>query len=410
MLPARVMLRTRLFLYLTPFVVILLAGGVYAIVLFARLANTVDTTVTSSYQSFVAASTMSLALAGMDREVSWVVAGSGAGEKNDLMVYPRRKIDQNAFDQNKRRFDENLELLLKASALPGETNLQQVATNYYPAFLKAAETISTLDAPENQRLIYERDVVANGQRINAALENIHDLNHKAILATSQNIRADTREVTRLMIIGTVIALVISVYAGYRLSRSVLQPIQWLTRATRELGEGKLDQRPCRWPRGTKSWENWPWRSTKWPRNCGIPQELYQRENRPAASHDGDHPGLVSRPDFCIGPGRQHVELKNPGGDGHLDVGASNCKAGCPTGCRPSPERSSPAAKISSPQQFQGSRHLPRQRRGKIFPATHSGPCAAKPIRTPGRGGGAVRRHPLPSAGRHQDQPGGDGQP
>ena len=235
------MLRTRLFLYLTPFVVILLAGGVYAIVLFARLANTVDTTVTNSYQSFAAASTMSLALAGMDREVSWVVAGSGAGEKNNLMVYPRRKINQNAFDQNKRRFDENLELLLKASAMPGETNLQQVATNFYPAFLQAAETISTLDAPENQRLVYERDVVANGQRINAALENIHDLNHKAILATSQNIRADTREVTRLMIIGTVIALLISVYAGYRLSRSVLQPIQWLTRATRELGEGKLDQ-------------------------------------------------------------------------------------------------------------------------------------------------------------------------
>ena len=74
-----------------------------------------------------------------------------------------------------------------------------------------------------------------------ALENIHDLNHKAILATSQNIRADTHEVTRFMIIGTVIALLISAYAGYRLSRSVLRPIQWLTRATRELGEGKLDQ-------------------------------------------------------------------------------------------------------------------------------------------------------------------------
>ena len=36
------MLRTRLFLYLTPFVVILLGIGVYAIVLFARLASSVD--------------------------------------------------------------------------------------------------------------------------------------------------------------------------------------------------------------------------------------------------------------------------------------------------------------------------------------------------------------------------------
>ena len=236
-----VMLRTRLFLYLTPFVVILLAGGAYAIVLFARLANTVDATVTNSYQSFAAASAMSLALAGMDREVSWVVAGSGAGDRNNLMVYPRRKINQKAFDQNKQRFDSNLDLLLKTSALPGETNLQQVATNYYPTFLKAVNTISTLDSPENQRLVYERDVVANGQNINRALEQIHDLNHQAILATSQNIRAITREVTRLMMAGTVIALLISAWAGYQLSRSILQPIQWLTRATRELGEGRLDR-------------------------------------------------------------------------------------------------------------------------------------------------------------------------
>jgi len=235
------MLRTRLFLYLTPFVVILLAGGAYAIVLFARLANTVDTTVTNSYQSFAAASAMSLALAGMDREVSWVVAGSGAGDKNNLLAYPRRKIDPKALDQNKRRFDANLDLLLKTSTLPGETNLQQVATNYYPAFLKAVDSISSLDAPEHQRLVYERDVVANGQRINSVLENIHDLNHQAILATSQNIRAITREVTRLMVFGTVIALLISAYGGYQLGRSILKPIQMLTRATRELGEGKLDQ-------------------------------------------------------------------------------------------------------------------------------------------------------------------------
>ena len=60
----------------------------YSIVLFARLANTVDASVTNSYQCFTAASAMSLALAGMDREVSWVVAGSRAGEKNNLMVYP----------------------------------------------------------------------------------------------------------------------------------------------------------------------------------------------------------------------------------------------------------------------------------------------------------------------------------
>ena len=222
------MLRTRLFLYLTPFVVILLAVGAYAIVLFARLANIVDASVTNSYQSFTAASAMSLALAGMDREVSWVIAGPRVSDKNALMEY-------------RKHFETNLDLLLKASTLPGERALSlNVATNYQ-AFLKAVDNISSLDSPENQRQVYERDVVPSGQTINLLLEKIHDLNHKAMLATSQNIRNNTQEVTRLMIFGMVLALLFSAYAGYQLGRSILEPIQLLTRATRELGEGRLDQ-------------------------------------------------------------------------------------------------------------------------------------------------------------------------
>jgi signal transduction histidine kinase len=233
------MLRTRLFLYLTPFVVILLTGGIYAIVLFAHLASSVDASVTNNYQSFNAASAMSLALAGMDREVSWVVAGSRTGEKNNLMVYPKRSIDKNAFAQHQKNFEENLDLLLKASTLPGEMALsRQVATNY-EAFLKAADAISTLDSPENQRLIYERDVVSNGQMINLSLEKIHDLNHRAMMGTSQNIRAITQKVIRIMVFGTVIALLFSAFAGYQLSLSILHPILLLTRATRDLGEGRL---------------------------------------------------------------------------------------------------------------------------------------------------------------------------
>ena len=222
------MLRTRLFLHLTPFVVILLAVGVYAIVQFARLASSVDAAVTNSYQSFTAASAMSLALAGMDREVSWVISGPRVSNKNALMEY-------------RKHFETNLDLLLKASTLPGEMALtQQVVTNYQ-AFLKAVDTISSLGSPEKQRQAYEHDVVPSGQMMNLLLGKIHDLNHKAILGTSQNIREKTQKVTRLMIFGMVVALLISTFAVYQLGRSILEPIQLLTRATRELGEGRRDQ-------------------------------------------------------------------------------------------------------------------------------------------------------------------------
>ena len=171
---------------------------------------------------------MSLALAGMDREVSWVISGPRVSNKNALLEY-------------RKHFETNLDLLLKASTLPGERDLSlNVATNYQ-AFFKAVDTISSLDSPENQRQVYARDVVPSGQTINLLLQKIHDLNHKAMLATSQNIRNITQEVTRFMIFGMVLALLFSAYAGYQLGRSILEPIQLLTRATRELGEGRLDQ-------------------------------------------------------------------------------------------------------------------------------------------------------------------------
>ncbi len=235
------MLRTRLFLYLTPCVVILLAIGAYTIVLCARLANVVDASVTNSYQTFTAASAMSLALSGMDREVSWVVQGSRVGDKNNPVEYPKRFIDKNAFSQNQKSFDENLALLLQAGTLPGEMALtRQVATNYQ-AFLKAVDTISSLDSPGNQRQVYEKEVVLSGQRLNLLLGEIHDLNHKAMMGTSQHIRIITQEVTHLMIFGVVLTLLFSAYAGYQLGRSILEPIQLLTPATRELSEGRLDK-------------------------------------------------------------------------------------------------------------------------------------------------------------------------
>jgi len=68
------MLRTRLFLILLPFMVMLLAVGAYAIVLFSRLANRVDMTVARNYRDVLAAQAMSVALAGMEQE-AWAVAG-----------------------------------------------------------------------------------------------------------------------------------------------------------------------------------------------------------------------------------------------------------------------------------------------------------------------------------------------
>jgi NtrC-family two-component system sensor histidine kinase KinB len=221
------MLRTRLFLNLLPFVVILLAVGIYAIVLFSRLANSVDATVTDNYRSILAAQSMSLALGGMERE-GWLAAG---GQTNDNQV----------FAQHQQRFEENLSLLLKREDLSAEKKLNQQLVTNYNAFKAATAGLDSSVKAGAQYLIYQQEIVPVVFRMNLLLENIRDANQKAFLLTSQKIQKITGDVTRLMIIGMIIALLISAYACYQLSRSILQPILSLTQATRELGEGSLGQ-------------------------------------------------------------------------------------------------------------------------------------------------------------------------
>lgn len=229
----RALLRNRLFLYLTPLVVILLGLGVYIIVLLAHLASRVEASMANEYQGLTATATMNLALVRMDREVSWLAAKPAPTLKHSF--------DPSAFLEYQTNFDANLALLLKASTLPGEMVMTwQVATNYQ-TFLKAVYKIGSLNSLEGQRQVYEQEVAPSEQATHLQLEEIHDLNHQALLETSRNIRTINWEVAALTIISTIIALLISAYAGYQFNNSILQPVQLLTQATRELGEGKLSQ-------------------------------------------------------------------------------------------------------------------------------------------------------------------------
>src|SRR5215471_9595385 len=99
------MLRTRLFLNLLPFMVMLLAIGVYAIVLFSRLANSVDTTVARNYRNVLAAQAMSVALTGMEQE-AWAAAGKQAAASK-------------AFARFQQRFESNLAVQLEGASSRG---------------------------------------------------------------------------------------------------------------------------------------------------------------------------------------------------------------------------------------------------------------------------------------------------
>src|SRR5262249_12566956 len=152
------MLRTRLFLNLLPFIVILLAIGAYALVLFSRLGNSVDTAVTENYRSIMAAQAMNLALAGIEKEV-WVSAAS-------------QRPATRSFAEEQKRFEDNLALQLKSVSLPGEKELNRQLTTNYAAFKAALARLDAGRDPAGGQSVYQKEVVPGMLRLEAALEKI----------------------------------------------------------------------------------------------------------------------------------------------------------------------------------------------------------------------------------------------
>jgi len=125
--------------------------------------------------------------------------------------------------------------------MPGETDLNRQLSADYQAFKAAGASILSLNQQGAQRDAFQKRLMPGMSSIDKLLDDIGKLNHEAILSIKPNVEKITRDATRLMIICIVVAMCIASYACYKLARSILVPIQSLTRATAELGKGNLEQ-------------------------------------------------------------------------------------------------------------------------------------------------------------------------
>jgi NtrC-family two-component system sensor histidine kinase KinB len=220
------MLRARLFRNLLPFVVILLAMGIFAIALFSQLADSVDTAVTESYRNI---------------QTTYVMAGALEGMNRKLQNTPTSQADPQSFSGYQKIFEQNLASQLENASFPGERELSEQLAASYAAFYATATKVSTqpVRSPRDQRK--EPTFTSDVDKINDLLAKIRGLDYKAVLETTRNLEKKTHDITRLLTIGMIVVLFMSAYTCYQLSRSILQPILSLTRATREVSEGRLKQ-------------------------------------------------------------------------------------------------------------------------------------------------------------------------
>ena len=220
------MLRNRIFLGVAPLVVLLMMVGGYAVWLFFRLGNAVNTTLHENYVSIVAMRDLKDAAERIERTLSGehTAVSQGTPEQERASLEPQLAICR-------RSVDAELAIITE----PGEREAAERLWVRGDAFLQAVSS----NAATGGNGVGDLHRLLND--LLEAAATIQRINERAMNEKDQHARETASRSTRVMLLAMAAALPLGLFFAYRLSGVVLRPIQRLTDSARDLGEGNLDQ-------------------------------------------------------------------------------------------------------------------------------------------------------------------------
>src|ERR1700760_655915 len=126
-------LRTKLLIGLTPLLAIMVALGVWAIVMFSRRGGNIDVILRENYRSVLAAQNMKEALERMDSALLFSIGG-------------QEEQARNQFREFRPEFERNLAVERGNVPLPGEQDLADDLSALSARYLKLSDRFFTLPA------------------------------------------------------------------------------------------------------------------------------------------------------------------------------------------------------------------------------------------------------------------------
>jgi signal transduction histidine kinase len=222
------MLRNRIILGLAPIFILLIAMGIYAVSLFAKLGGAVDVILRENFRSVLAAQNMKEAAERMDSALFFSLVGE---EERGRRMY----------EQNLPLFRENLKIELNNITLPGEKDLAKKIATLHERYVKQAEIFRSTSDLTQRGQMYFGEMLPTFTQIKDTADKILRINQDAMVKADRDARTLSATSIRYMIIAIGGGLLIAVFFAVRLQRSILRPIRALTASSKELGEGNLDQ-------------------------------------------------------------------------------------------------------------------------------------------------------------------------
>ncbi len=223
-------LRIKLLIGITPLLAIMVALGLWAIVMFSKLGNNIDIILRENYRSVLAAEGMKEALERMDSSLLFAIGG----EENQA---------REQFAEYRPQFDHHLKVEQGNITLPGEREMVERLMALHKQYLALTERFFNL-APaqkeERTRLYFTR-LLPTFMDIKREADAVLDLNQKNMEDEDARARNAAAVSIRLMIVALMVAAAVATLIALMLSRSILEPIRAVTRGARAMARGDLDQ-------------------------------------------------------------------------------------------------------------------------------------------------------------------------
>src|SRR5450755_3519302 len=221
-------MKRRIFFGLAPLFILLIAMGLYAVTLFAKLGSRVDVILRENFRSVLAGQQMKETAERMDSALLFALAGE---EDRGRALYA----------ENQPLFRAGLRSELGNITLPGEAELAQKVKESHERYTARAEAFWTTPDPAARREMYFSEMLPLFTEIKNTAQEIIHINQENMSQADREARKLAAESTRYMIFAIVAGIGGAIFFAARLQGSILRPIRALTAVSKELGEGKLDQ-------------------------------------------------------------------------------------------------------------------------------------------------------------------------
>jgi two-component system, NtrC family, sensor histidine kinase KinB len=221
-------MKRRILLWLCPILILFLGVGLYALLLFNRLGGSINVILRENYESVLAGQQMKESAERMDSGLSFALAGE-------------EQRGRDLFEENVPIFQKSLQKELHNITVPGEGELANEIKEDESRYLVLAQTFWNTSEPESRRKMYFSELLPLFTEIKNNAQEVIRINQENMVQADDHARSLSADSTRTMVILLVFGVGLAIWLGYGLQRAILRPIQTLTRVSKELGEGKLDQ-------------------------------------------------------------------------------------------------------------------------------------------------------------------------